>query len=91
MKKVSLYRKELLHRYIAVAVAVMIIISSVSMIKVMISSSQQENPKLDLDESLYPSCPFEVNTILTEDGIWKEFNHNYPAGTPAKAYVAALF
>ncbi|MGY5879662.1 MAG: C25 family cysteine peptidase, partial [Candidatus Thorarchaeota archaeon] len=79
------YEKE---KVLGLLISVLIVISSITMIEVVFSPNHQQVTAAKTCETTFPKCPFEVKSILTEDGTWKSFNDNYPVGTPARAYVA---
>ncbi|MGY5865123.1 MAG: C25 family cysteine peptidase [Candidatus Thorarchaeota archaeon] len=89
MNKVNLNRYELLLKFTALVVTFMLFISTTTVFDISITnSSQADNESKIIEYNSYPSCPFEVSSIVTEDGTWMSYNPNYPAGTPAQAYVA---
>ena len=86
MSKVKLNRRGLFPKFTAVAVSVMIIISSVAIIEAVVRGSPRNEAELNTIYQSYQSRPFEVSSVLAQGGLWVSFDSSAP-GTPAKSHV----
>ncbi len=86
MKKVMLNRSEHSLKLIAVAVSVMMVISSVAIIEVIVRESPANGAELNSIYQSYQSRHCEVKTVLSQAIPWVSFDSTAP-GTPAEAHV----
>ncbi len=82
--KTILYRKELLLKFAAVAIATMIVISSIAMIEVMAKAGPETEPTFW--NRKYQSRPCNIGSVQTRGGTWVYFVAETP-GTPADAQI----
>lgn len=73
-------------KFIAVAIAFMIVTSSVAILRVMAETSTENETESVFDIQSIPSRPCEVKTVLSQALPWVSFDST-PPGTPAEANV----
>jgi hypothetical protein len=73
-------------KFTAVAIAALIVISSVTMCEVMIQEIPENEVVPSIVDQSFRSRPFEVGSVLSQAGLWVYFDSS-AQGTPAEAHV----
>ena len=84
MKEAKLDRRVVYRKTIAVTIAIMIVASSVTVLRFMVNEISENERESSFDIQSFPSRPFVVKTVLSQAGPWVSFDSEAP-GTPAEA------